>query len=263
MKKAISLILALSFMVAVLAGCGNTDTDYLPSSSSGTESTDTDIASLHKYEDDGNCTTPVFCSDCGELVIQAKEAHDYKAVLSYTFTDDNFLNGGTRIVKCSNLDGDGCLASIEEDVPSFAGALGYAVTEYEENGYTSATITSSFNFNMTAMKNYADYLSQEKQKQVKFEYGVIVYVDALVSFPPLRVNGSAANGVIKGSYLGASGVNDFSIPGIAPGSYDEDIILCGYFIFDDQIYYLQSNSLYTDYNDLVPVSVNKILNEIN
>ena len=139
----------------------------------------------HTYSDDGDCTTPVTCTVCNDVIILETE-HDYSTTLSYTFNKDedgteNFLLGGTRRVKCSN---DNCSSEIDEDVQPFISPLGYSIKEdtyttedYEGNieETTSASIISTYFFNVSAIEDYA------KCYNLDITYSTILYLQDLLS----------------------------------------------------------------------------------
>ena len=133
----------------------------------------------HTYTDDNDCSTPAYCTTCNKIALEAQE-HNYDKSISYTFNKDedgaeNFLLGGTRLVKCSNT---GCTAETTEDVQPFISSLGYSIKEYEssitnddgtETPTNVASIISTYFFNISAIEDYA------KLYQQNITYNVILY----------------------------------------------------------------------------------------
>lgn len=250
MKKAFLVALSVLFIASMFFGCKSKNAP-----SSGT-STDTPS---HTFTDDGDCTTPVICTTCGEIITEAKTEHDY------AFVDPSFiLGGGAYNLKCTNLNNK-CTATIEKETNPLLIPFGYSVNEKtSENGEVLATITTSFQFNAGEILEYAKYLSKNYTQKIYYEYGIIVYINGTVNSKPINSSGAITDSdVIKANYTGAGGVNDFSIPGISTSNYDKELIICAYMIFDDQVYYIQSNNVYTDYKEIKPITVNKILEKLN
>lgn len=239
----------------VISCNNNTDSGYIPMPDY-TDTNEPSNAFEHTYTDDDNCTTALYCDECGELLLKAQSTHNYTIPTNYYFVDDNINMGGVRTVACSNTE---CKVETEESFDQFIKALGYSVTEFEST--QNATITASFVFNAQDLIDYSDYLSEAKGKRVKFEYGILIYIDGQVSGAPLSKNGTESNNVVKANLTRVNGINDFSVPKIGQKNYDQGICFCAYMIFGSDIYYIQGDNVYTasEYKSLKPVTVNMIL----
>lgn len=259
MKKVISIALLIVILSCLIISCNNNDGyDYTPmgtntSTSSNQEPT---IAPGHTYTDDGDCKTALICDECGEVLIEANTTHKYTTVQEYSFVNDDINMGGVRTVSCSNY---GCSCVTKQPFEPFVKALGYSVAEFESS--KSATITASYIFNAQDLIDYSDYLSQVNNKRIKFEYGILIYIEGQVSGAPITKAGAEAYGVVKAELTRVNGINDFSVPKIGKNAYDSGIYICAYLILNNELYYIQSNNVYTEgeYKSLKPVTVNMLL----
>lgn len=145
----------------------------------------------HQYSDDGDCTTPVVCTVCNDVIVLEAE-HNYNKTISYSFEErestiedsvlkDNIAASGTRRVKCSN---EGCTSETVQDIQPLVSALGYSI---KENTYaitdvdgsveqvTVATIISTYFFNTSIIDDYA------KHYNLDITYGTILYLQDLLT----------------------------------------------------------------------------------
>lgn len=255
MKKSIALLLSLVFAITLFIGCEDKNSSTYTGPSSTNTSTDSIASHTHSIIDDGNCLTPAYCSDCGEMAIDAQE-HKYNDSVSFEFNDDNFLLGGSRLAHCSN---EGCTYATTKIVSPFIYSYGYSVCEYNTNDWPSATITASYDFNLDDIRYYLIYLNNNNDKKISIEYGTLGYVKDLVKYAPLKANGSPAPYVIKENFSNKNDINDFSISRIGVDYYDEEIVICAYFIIDKDIYYIQGNRIITDYQELETITVSSLI----
>ncbi len=61
----------------------------------------------------------------------------------------------------------------------------------------------------------------------------------------------------------AGKINDLSIMKIGKENYNAELVIAGYILIGNKFYYVQNNKLINDYNDLVSVTCDKILEKIN
>lgn len=258
MKRFISVALLVVIMSFLIIGCQNNKFDYVPMPSD----TNTDISEGandfpgHEWTDDGDCTTPIHCNTCNELLVDASTSHKYEKVIEYSFVDENINMGGVKTVACTN---PYCSSTKEVSFSKFINALGYSILEFEES--KSATMTASYFFNSTDLIDYSNYLNEATQKRLKFEYGMLVYMQGQVNGAPISNNGTVVSGVAKADLTRSHGISDFSVPKIGQKNYDTGIFICAYLILGNDVYYIQGDNVYTasEYKSLKPVTVNMIL----
>ena len=258
MKRFIALALLIAILSCFVISCESNELEYIPTgtSTSTDQSSETEIAPGHTYTDDGNCTTALYCDECGELLREAKSKHNYSNIVDYSFVNDGINEGGIKTVACSNTS---CTITTTNTFDKFIKALGYSVAEFESTN--TATLTASYIFNSQNLTDYSNYLSKVNGKRVKFEYGILVYVEGQITGAPLTKSGSEAYGVVKVDLTGANGLNDFSVPKISKNAYDDGIFICSYMIIGNELYYIQSDNIYSEkeYKSLMPVTVNMVL----
>ena len=164
MKRFIALALLVAVLSCFIISCESNNLDYIPTgtSTSTNQSSETEIAPGHTYTDDGDCTTPLYCDDCGELLLEAKASHSYSKTVDYSFVNDGINEGGIKTVACSNAS---CTLTITRTFDNFVKALGYSVAEFESTN--TATLTASYIFNAQNLTDYSNYLSKLNGKRVK------------------------------------------------------------------------------------------------
>lgn len=272
----------------------------------------------HIYTDDNDCSTPAYCTTCNEIVLEAQE-HNYTKSISYTFNKDengkeNFLLGGTRLVKCTNK---GCNCETTENVQPFITAHGYSIKEYQSSNNIGtqeesnvATIISTYFFNISAIEDYSKLYnenitynvilySQDRLTTVfcsKCNYvynGTYIQVDdkgqtttiqsawnkipdtytcprcnsPKSSFekefaPPISKQGRLHENALLPNEV-AGKITDIAIKNIPFSNYDDSIVITAFIIVGNDIYYVQSDKLVSDHNEIVAVTCNKILEKLN
>lgn len=207
----------------------------------------------HHYIDDGDCTTPAYCSLCNKVMYVQAE-HSYENIVSYDLIDGNMMLGGDKAVKCSNT---GCSSTITTEVLPFITPLGYSIKQIDKNGAMLATLISSYIFNASEMDSFAEVYGKE------IEYGIVCFVPSRMgNDPPILPDGTPDVTAIKLKLTGANGVNDLAVPQIPENSYDEKIVISAYLIIDKTVYYIQGNELNADFSQLVAVSCNDVLDKL-
>ena len=86
----------------------------------------------------------------------------------------------------------------------------------------------------------------------------------LVNESPLDIKTGKFNKNIYFPNNGEIGrITDLSIMKIDESNYNAELVIAAYLIIDNDLYYVQNNKIFEDYNELVSVTCDKILDELN
>lgn len=77
--------------------------------------------------------------------------------------------------------------------------------------------------------------------------------------PPISSTGRLHQSVFMPSGSTVGRINDIAIKNIYNDDYNEKIVFAAFMIIENEIYYIQSDKLISDHNEIVPVTCNKIL----
>ncbi|MBO5379753.1 MAG: hypothetical protein J6A90_05440 [Clostridia bacterium] len=207
----------------------------------------------HSYTDDGDCTTPLVCSLC-DKIIYVQTSHNFDKTESYSYADGNFLSEGKKTVACTN---SGCTTTKELDVKPLVDSLGYSIREYQKNDSTYYSLATSYIFNAKEIKAYANSLGKE------YEYGIMCYIpNDLGNDPPINSDGTPDVTVLKIPYKGTNGVCDLTIPSIIEDRAGDEFVFAAYLRFGSDVYYIQSDKIFTDNKDLTIVNCSIVLDKL-
>ena len=207
----------------------------------------------HSYTDDGYCTTPATCTLCNE-VVYVEASHNFDKTVSYSYNDGNFISAGKKTVACSN---NGCTKTSEIDASALAESLGYSIREFEKNDYTHYSLTSSYVFNAKEIKAYAESLGKD------YEYGIMCYIPGVIgNDQPISGSGDADITVLKLDYKDVNGVCDLTIPSINEAEKADQFVFAAYLRFGKDVYYVQSDRIFTNYKELTVVNCALVLDKL-
>lgn len=208
----------------------------------------------HSFSDDGDCTTPAVCTICNEATYVC-DSHKFDKATSYSYNNESFISSGTKTVACSN---SGCTQATEENARELIDSLGYSIREYVRNDCTYYSLATSYIFNSKEIKSYAQSLG------VDYEYGIICYLSDLIgNDEPIDGEGDADVTVLKINYTGADSVRDLTLPSIIDDSANDEFVFAAYLKLGSDVYYVQSDKIFTNYKELTSVTCNRVLDKLN